>query len=564
MLRHDVEQLLMQLGLQGARLLDAAALRAHWATRRRIRAAVQGHVSIEGSGEIPVRVAVGQRFPRELPHIFAETGQFLPHVQSDGWVCYRAEEGLVLREGAPGQLLAEALLLAVDTLKAGFRGENWLEVYSELEAYWLDVGVRTSSWVRADNTLRVVQVGTTQGRVRYLADDDELPPDWDARKHAERKHAGLYVPLQVSVLRERISPTQFKDPVWASGFVRRHLSTETSRQLDALLRREKLIPVVALGVPRPQSATRSLVGVQWLGANGLSPLAGGSSSTVEMIAMKRQDTSHLFERGGSTETLRKRSVVVVGCGAVGGYVAMALASSGLGRLVLVDHDKMSPDNMYRHVLGRSGCGKYKVDALKAELERKFPTLDVAVHRTTAESALVEWGRHDVAVATTGDITVSRWLNRHLAALEVPSVFGWLEPLGIGGHALLCNLAGAGCYECLFRDPNGEEVLVNAADFAAEGQSFARTVAGCSSAFTPYGGIDALRTAELIARVTLSALADRDTQHAVHSWKGNPQDFIGNAFVVSPRFGLSETQLHATRSTFVRPKCPVCGGRDAHL
>ena len=61
------------------------------------------------------------------------------------------------------------------------------------------------------------------------------------------------------------------------------------------------------------------------------------------------------------ERLRKSTVAVFGLGGVGGYVAEALARSGVGKLELVDHDVFSITNLNRQILAtRDVVGQDKV------------------------------------------------------------------------------------------------------------------------------------------------------------------------------------------------------------
>ena len=50
------------------------------------------------------------------------------------------------------------------------------------------------------------------------------------------------------------------------------------------------------------------------------------------------------------EKMKNARVAVFGLGGVGGYVVEALARSGVGKLVLVDHDTISPTNINRQIL----------------------------------------------------------------------------------------------------------------------------------------------------------------------------------------------------------------------
>ncbi|WP_051362486.1 ThiF family adenylyltransferase [Amycolatopsis thermoflava] len=61
------------------------------------------------------------------------------------------------------------------------------------------------------------------------------------------------------------------------------------------------------------------------------------------------------------------TVMVVGVGSIGGAAATALAGYGIGRLLLVDPDRLMWHNLVRHVLPRRYVGQYKVDALREHL-----------------------------------------------------------------------------------------------------------------------------------------------------------------------------------------------------
>ena len=65
------------------------------------------------------------------------------------------------------------------------------------------------------------------------------------------------------------------------------------------------------------------------------------------------------------QKLRGAKVAVFGLGGVGGYVAEALARSGVGALELVDHDTISITNINRQILAtRSTVGQSKAEAAK--------------------------------------------------------------------------------------------------------------------------------------------------------------------------------------------------------
>ena len=74
--------------------------------------------------------------------------------------------------------------------------------------------------------------------------------------------------------------------------------------------------------------------------------------------------------------LRGRSVAVWGCGALGGPVTLALARSGVSRLVLIDHGQVNPGLLVRQPYAEGDVGDFKVHALEAQLKVIRPDIVV--------------------------------------------------------------------------------------------------------------------------------------------------------------------------------------------
>ena len=77
--------------------------------------------------------------------------------------------------------------------------------------------------------------------------------------------------------------------------------------------------------------------------------------------------------------LKNATVAVFGLGGVGGYVLEALARSGVGALVLVDHDSISPTNLNRQILAtHTTLGMDKVEAARDRVLDIDPRIRVTV------------------------------------------------------------------------------------------------------------------------------------------------------------------------------------------
>lgn len=82
------------------------------------------------------------------------------------------------------------------------------------------------------------------------------------------------------------------------------------------------------------------------------------------------------------QRLRRASVAVFGIGGVGGYVVEALARSGVGRLDLIDPDRICESNLNRQILATvSSLGRYKVDVARERIRDICPETEVYTHRT---------------------------------------------------------------------------------------------------------------------------------------------------------------------------------------
>ena len=79
------------------------------------------------------------------------------------------------------------------------------------------------------------------------------------------------------------------------------------------------------------------------------------------------------------DCLKKSRVAVFGIGGVGGYVAEALARSGVGALDLIDNDEVSLTNINRQIIAlHSTVGRPKVDVMKERVLDINPECNVRI------------------------------------------------------------------------------------------------------------------------------------------------------------------------------------------
>lgn len=97
---------------------------------------------------------------------------------------------------------------------------------------------------------------------------------------------------------------------------------------------------------------------------------------------------------GVHERIKGSYVGIAGAGGLGSHVAMALARTGVGRILIVDMDVVEPSNLNRQMYRVDQIGETKVEALAENLREANPCvrIDTLNRRVTPENA-VEIFRH---------------------------------------------------------------------------------------------------------------------------------------------------------------------------
>lgn len=95
--------------------------------------------------------------------------------------------------------------------------------------------------------------------------------------------------------------------------------------------------------------------------------------------MQFSRTALLIGEAG-VEKLKKARVAIFGIGGVGGYVAEALARSGVGALDLIDKDVVSESNINRQIIAlHSTVGKLKTEVMAGRIMDINPNAVVRTH-----------------------------------------------------------------------------------------------------------------------------------------------------------------------------------------
>lgn len=146
------------------------------------------------------------------------------------------------------------------------------------------------------------------------------------------------------------------------------------------------------------------------------------------------------------------SALVIGAGGLGCAAAWGLALGGVGRVILVDDDRVEESNLHRQVLHRrADVGAPKAESLARALRARFPALaaEARVERFTAGNARALVRAADVVLDGSDNLATKFLANDAAVAERRPLVHG--AAVGTGGQWMSVPAGGRPCYRCLFED-----------------------------------------------------------------------------------------------------------------
>ena len=147
--------------------------------------------------------------------------------------------------------------------------------------------------------------------------------------------------------------------------------------------------------------------------------------------------------------LAAASVLVVGAGGLGCPVLAYLCAAGVGRLLIVDHDRVDESNLHRQPLYRmSDLGEPKARAAAAAMRRLNPqvTVEEAVERLTPGNAAAWVSRADVIVDAADSLALTYTLSDECLKQGKPLVSA--SVLGLSGYVgVFCG--GGPSYRAVF-------------------------------------------------------------------------------------------------------------------
>lgn len=163
------------------------------------------------------------------------------------------------------------------------------------------------------------------------------------------------------------------------------------------------------------------------------------------------------------EKLLAAHVAIIGIGGLGSPVALYLASSGIGKLSLIDFDSVDLSNLQRQIIHDTDhLGTTKVSSAQGKLAALNPGTSVQVYAEKLSdleiSALIK--EVDAVVDCTDNFATRLTINQACVQHQVPLISG--AAIRMEGQLMVYDpsIANAPCYACLYQ--NTAELELNCA------------------------------------------------------------------------------------------------------
>ena len=141
---------------------------------------------------------------------------------------------------------------------------------------------------------------------------------------------------------------------------------------------------------------------------------------------------------------------------------------------------------------------------------------------------------------------------------------WNEALGIGNHVAYFQYGNAGCYECLFKRDEDNEELYDRTSYCEHGQDVVQKVAGCGSAFIPYGSTVSIKTAAMCVDTVKKIFEGRYSDNTIISAKGDDYHLKRAGLKVSTKYLNQKDCIVEYRGNLLaNPDCEICGEKNGN-
>ena len=146
---------------------------------------------------------------------------------------------------------------------------------------------------------------------------------------------------------------------------------------------------------------------------------------VNLIPTKDEWNKALCERHGEElqQKFSSSTVAICGLGGLGSNIAISLARAGIGKLILIDFDKVDITNLHRQQYKASQIGMNKTDALRDNLLEIAPYVAIETHtERVAEENVAHLLQGAVIICEAFDVAECKAMLTNLVLETMPDKY----------------------------------------------------------------------------------------------------------------------------------------------
>jgi molybdopterin/thiamine biosynthesis adenylyltransferase/rhodanese-related sulfurtransferase len=267
---------------------------------------------------------------------------------------------------------------------------------------------------------------------------------------------------------------------WVEGFIPGALHVPRgnleSRIETAVPDRSREVVLYCAGGARSAFAAKTLAD---LGYDKVSSLAGGftdwkrNGHPIDLPRVLDEDKRRRYSRHllipevgetGQLKLLQSR-VLLIGAGGLGSPASLYLAAAGVGKLGIVDDDRVDDSNLQRQIVhSTQELGEPKAESAKRTVEALNPDVEVVPYLERLSSENIDriladgW---DVIVDGTDNFPTRYLVNDAAVWHDLPLVYGSIYRFE--GQVSVFKPHEGPCYRCLFPEPPPPELAPSCAE-----------------------------------------------------------------------------------------------------
>lgn len=483
-----------------------------------------------------LRILISQDFPFKLPRIavfpFAPKLTW-PNLEDAGILCLRHEGSVCSIEQIEDELTF-LLRDARDLVNEWHYGKGLERFEDEFQSYWdhwQQHGKNIISLCSPNGDSRWVP-SFNEEKFTIVADDEEALKSW-VRNYFTPDSEVTITSIPLIKLQRPPHPKEYPDTPAkllsliagdkvARGMLEKHVRNSLKKSKKVMFAFPGRHGFGFAGLLLSSSGKGAEKGFR-KGKTPLHILVQRFTAKPVGIFVKRCDVSWVHGRDHNTDVkvLVGKTVLLLGVGSIGSGVAELLAKMGVGKIILVDPETMTPENSSRHTLGIRSMKLDKAKELAKNLSKRFPHLNFVSYPEKWEYCHREFPSMftsvDLIVSTIGSWPAESRLNILASSTAdfPPVLYGWLEEHAAAGHAAVF-FKNKGCLRCLTDDRGQARLPIT---IWPENGTL-KNVPLCGGLFQPYGAIELSFSQGLVADLAADVLLGRTVESTHHVWIGS--------------------------------------------